>query len=99
MEMSDADNFEHLGEVAIVGLAGRFPGARHTDEFWRNLRDGVESITFYSPEELAGAGVDAATLKNPRYVRAKGALRDMEMFDAHLFGVTRRERVGGRGGG
>ena len=91
MEMSDADNFEHLGEVAIVGLAGRFPGARHTDEFWRNLRDGVESITFYSPEELAGAGVDAATLKNPRYVRAKGALRDMEMFDASFFGFTRRE--------
>ena len=44
--------------VAIVGMSGRFPGARNLDELWRNLRDGVESVSFFSAEELAAAGVD-----------------------------------------
>ena len=43
--------------IAIVGMAGRFPGARDLGHFWRNLRDGVESITRFSDEELAASGV------------------------------------------
>jgi acyl transferase domain-containing protein len=49
-------------EVAIIGMAGRFPGARSVEEFWQNLKAGVESISFFSDQELQASGVDAATL-------------------------------------
>ena len=77
--------------VAIVGLSARFPGASGAGELWRNLRDGVESITFFTDEELAAAGVGSALLGNPRYVRAKGALAGADLFDAAFFGFTPRE--------
>jgi acyl transferase domain-containing protein len=77
--------------IAIVGLAARFPGARDAAELWRNLRDGVGSISVLSDEELAAAGVDPALLADPRYVRAKGALADADRFDAAFFGFTPRE--------
>ena len=44
-------------EIAIVGMAGRFPGARNVAEYWANIRDGVESIRRLSEEELERAGV------------------------------------------
>lgn len=68
--------------VALIGMAGRFPGARNIDEFWRNLRDGVSSITFFSDEELAANGVNPDLLKNARYVKASAVLDDVELFDA-----------------
>ncbi len=52
------------GAVAIVGMAGRFPGARSVEEFWRNLRAGVESVSFFSDEELTCAGVDPAAARS-----------------------------------
>src|SRR5689334_14811181 len=78
-------------DIAIVGLAARFPGARDAAELWRNVRDGVESIAVLSGEELAAAGVDPALLADPRYVRAKGVLEDADRFDAAFFGFTPRE--------
>lgn len=80
-----------LEPVAIVGLAGRFPGADDVDQFWANLRDGVECIAFPTDEELLAAGVPAAALADPRYVKAVAAARDIEGFDAELFGLTPRE--------
>jgi acyl transferase domain-containing protein/acyl carrier protein len=77
--------------IAIVGMAGRMPGAENLQQYWSNLRDGVESIAFFSDEELAAAGVDAALLRNPRYVRARGVLQGAELFDAGLFGLSPRE--------
>ena len=77
-------------EIAVVGMAGRFPGARDVGELWRNLRAGVESITFFSDEELAAAGVDPALRRDPRYVPAKGYLADVELFDAEFFGIGPR---------
>jgi acyl transferase domain-containing protein len=81
---------ESAPRVAVVGLAARFPGARSVDELWRNLRDGVESISYFTPEELAGS-VDPLLLADPRYVRAKGMLPDADLFDAAFFGFTPRE--------
>ena len=46
--MIDEEIDHSASEVAVIGFAGRFPGARNTDEFWRNLRDGVESISFFT---------------------------------------------------
>ncbi|MES1241997.1 MAG: amino acid adenylation domain-containing protein [Acidobacteriota bacterium] len=78
-------------DIAIVGMAGRFPGARSVEELWRNLAGGVESIRFFSEEELRSAGVDASTLDNPDYVKANGVLDGVELFDAPFFGFTARE--------
>ncbi len=77
--------------IAIVGLAVRFPGADSVEAFWRNLRDGVESVSFFSDDELRAAGVAPATVADPRYVKANGVLRDADKFDAAFFGMTPRE--------
>jgi acyl transferase domain-containing protein len=77
--------------IAVVGMACRFPGAETLDAFWQNLCDGVESITSFTDEELRAAGVDPEDLASGKYVRAAPILRDIESFDAGLFGYTRLE--------
>lgn len=77
--------------VAIVGMAGRFPGARDVEGFWNNVRRGVESIRFFTADELTAAGVPAEWLADSRYVRARGVVEDVDKFDAGLFGYTPRE--------
>jgi acyl transferase domain-containing protein/acyl carrier protein len=77
--------------IVIVGMSGRFPGARSLAEFWRNLRDGVESISFFTEDELIAERIDPASVRDPAYVRAKGVLEGVEMFDAAFFGFTPRE--------
>ena len=77
--------------IAIIGLAGRFPGARDVNQFWSNLRDGVESITFRSREESAALGVSASKVSNPNYFNAEGVLEDIDKFDAAFFGYNPRE--------
>ncbi|HKP12634.1 MAG TPA: SDR family oxidoreductase [Blastocatellia bacterium] len=75
----------------MIGLAGRFPGASNIEEFWRNLRDGVESISFFTDEELQSAGINPALLHDPDYVKAAGVLKDAQWFDAAFFGFNPRE--------
>jgi amino acid adenylation domain-containing protein len=77
--------------IAIIGMAGRFPGAADLEQFWRNLRDGVESISFFSDDELAEAGIAPALLSDPSYIKAAGLLDDVDLFDAAFFGLTPRE--------
>jgi acyl transferase domain-containing protein/acyl carrier protein/2-polyprenyl-3-methyl-5-hydroxy-6-metoxy-1,4-benzoquinol methylase len=77
--------------IAVIGMAGRFPGAKSIEEFWQNLCDGKESISFFTNEELVAAGVDPALLNDPQYVKASAVLEDIEMFDAAFFGYTPRE--------
>ncbi|HEX9727598.1 MAG TPA: aminotransferase class III-fold pyridoxal phosphate-dependent enzyme, partial [Gemmatimonadales bacterium] len=77
--------------IAIVGMAVRFPGATTLDAFWRNLREGIESIRSFNPDELQAAGVDPAVLADPAYVNAGGAPDGVAMFDAGFFGYTPRE--------
>jgi len=78
-------------EIAVIGMAGRFPGAKNLEQFWRNLCDGVESIKFFTDEELLAKGVDASLLNDPHYVKAEAVLDYIEMFDASFFGFTPRE--------
>jgi acyl transferase domain-containing protein/acyl carrier protein len=77
--------------VAVIGMVGRFPGAGNLEEFWENLAGGVESITFFSEEELLAAGVAAETLRQPEYVKARGVLAGADLFDAGFFGYSPRE--------
>jgi amino acid adenylation domain-containing protein len=74
--------------VAIIGLVGRFPGARNIEEFWRNLQGGVESISFFTDDELMAAGIDSQVLHNPNYVKAQGVMEDADLFDAEFFGYS-----------
>ncbi|WP_354642977.1 SDR family NAD(P)-dependent oxidoreductase [Kitasatospora camelliae] len=78
-------------EIAVIGLACRFPGASGPEQFWENLRSGTESITFFSPEELAAAGVPEALRGDPDYVAAQGVLAGADLFDADFFGVSPKE--------
>lgn len=79
---------ESLKGIAIIGLAGRFPGARNVEQFWDNLKRGVESITFFREDELELA---SAPVKDPNYVKARGVLAEVEQFDAAFFGLQPKE--------
>jgi amino acid adenylation domain-containing protein len=72
--------------IAIVGFAGRFPGAADVQAFWQNLQDGKESITVFAPEQL-DPSIPAAHKTDPSYVAARGVIDGVELFDAGFFGI------------
>jgi len=78
-------------DIAVIGMAGRFPGAKDVDEFWQALRAGRESITFFSDEELKKSGIDPSLLADPYYVKASAVLDKPEYFDAGFFKYSPRE--------
>ncbi|MGD1856292.1 MAG: SDR family NAD(P)-dependent oxidoreductase [Leptolyngbyaceae cyanobacterium] len=78
-------------ETAVIGMAGRFPGAPTLADFWHNLQNGVESVSFFSEEELLDAGIEAATVKQPNYVKARAILENADVFDAGFFGLSPRD--------
>ncbi|QRO01833.1 amino acid adenylation domain-containing protein [Archangium violaceum] len=77
--------------IAIVGMSGRFPGARNLGEFWRNLCEGVESVSFFTDEELQRSVLEPSMLRDPNYVRAGAVLDDVESFDAEHFGLMPKQ--------
>ena len=89
--MSPSSTTDSLEGIAIIGMAGRFPGARNLAEFWQNLRAGRETIARFTDDELRAAGVSEELLRNPNYVKAGTVLPDMECFDAGFFGYIPRE--------
>ncbi|MEM8530261.1 MAG: beta-ketoacyl synthase N-terminal-like domain-containing protein [Chloroflexota bacterium] len=80
-------------DIAIIGMTGRFPGASNVEAFWQNLRSGVESISFFSEEELIEVGHDPKVVRAPNFVGARPILssEDVETFDAPFFGYSPRE--------
>jgi acyl transferase domain-containing protein len=78
-------------DIAIIGFAGRFPGARSAGEFWNNVRSGVDSLTRFTSEELAAAGVAPAQSEDPDFVAAGMVLQDIDLFDAGFFGFNPQE--------
>ncbi|RKH50973.1 non-ribosomal peptide synthetase/type I polyketide synthase, partial [Corallococcus llansteffanensis] len=82
------------GSIAIIGLAGRFPGAMTVQEFWRNLRGGVESISRFTPEELEhlpGLPEGLELWHHPAFVPAGGVIDGVEKFDHAFFDMSLRE--------
>ena len=77
--------------IAIVGQRVRVPGADDVDQFWQNLADGVESITFLSEDEMRSAGVPDSVINLPGYVNAAPLLGDIDRFDAGFFGFSARD--------
>jgi amino acid adenylation domain-containing protein len=78
-------------DIAVIGLAGRFPGAPDVRRLWLNLVDGREGIRHFTAAELIAAGLDPAMVERPDYVKAKGFLGDVDLFDAGFFGLNPRE--------
>jgi phthiocerol/phenolphthiocerol synthesis type-I polyketide synthase E len=80
-----------VDRVAVIGMTGRYPGAKNLEQYWENLHQGRECITFFSDEELLEAGIDAAVLANPNYIKAHGMYEGTHLFDAGFFGYMARE--------
>lgn len=78
-------------DIAIVGMAGRFPGSANIDEYWNNLVNGVESIRRLTEDDLLKAGVARRDFEDPDYVRACPVLADIDKFDAAFFGLSPRD--------
>jgi acyl transferase domain-containing protein/thioesterase domain-containing protein len=91
LTMGTKAEVEHLEGVAVIGMAGRFPGASSLERFWQNLVKGIESVSTFSDAQLLSAGVDPDLLKLPNYVKAGVVLDGVEMFDADFFGFSPRE--------
>src|SRR5262245_16801165 len=78
--------------IAIIGMAGRFPGAENVEEFWANLVAGRECVSFFSDAELRESGLDPEGLRSRgHYVPARGVLKEADCFDAAFFGIHPKE--------
>src|SRR3954462_7719922 len=77
--------------IAIVGMAGRFPGAPTIDDLWRNLLEGVEAMRPFTDEELAESGVSLSVARRPEYVAAGAPLEHADAFDAEFFSIPAHE--------
>src|SRR5579864_254598 len=80
-----------LGKIAVIGMSGRYPKAANLEQYWKNLAEGRECISFFSDEELLEAGAPPELVHNPDYVKALGAYEGTFLFDAPFFGYTPRE--------
>jgi phthiocerol/phenolphthiocerol synthesis type-I polyketide synthase E len=83
-----AESTRPVEGIAVIGMAGKFPGAPNLDVFWQNLKTGVESITHFSEEELE---VPASISESSNYVRARAIIDGVDLFDADFFGMQPRE--------
>lgn len=82
--MDNEDNYD----IAIIGMSGRFPGAKNLGEFWDNLINTRESIAFFTDEALISNGIDPALVRRPDYVKAMPVLDGPGLFDAAFFGYS-----------
>src|SRR5580658_5936653 len=87
--MSNAE--DRLEGIAIVGLAGRFPGAFTVDDFWSLIREGREGLRDLTEQELLNEGIDPRDVFNPFYVRRAGILDRVDEFAASFFGISARQ--------
>ncbi|MEL6929362.1 MAG: beta-ketoacyl synthase N-terminal-like domain-containing protein, partial [Cyanobacteria bacterium J06600_6] len=78
-------------DVAIIGMSCRFPGASNIAEFWSNLCNDIESISWFSDREMIDSGVDPELVKDPNYVKASPILDRIEDFDADFWGYSPKE--------
>jgi acyl transferase domain-containing protein/acyl carrier protein len=89
--MTEIEHTNSLEGIAIIGMTGRFPKAKDLHQYWQNLRDGVESITFFTDQELEALGIPPALIRDPNYVKAGSFMDDIDLFDASFFGYSPRE--------
>ncbi len=86
--------YDYTGlEIAVIGMSGRFPGAHDLQEYWDNIKAGIEAISFFSDDELIEHGISPEELKKINYVKAKGVFPDIEYFDYDLFKYTPKDAL------
>ena len=90
--MATDDRFDPIAscDVAIIGMAGRFPKSSNVSDFWENLKRGAEGISFFSDDEME-VYIAPEDLRNPNFVKAKGVLDEIDLFDASFFNISARE--------
>ena len=88
--MDREEHKEPLNGIAIVGMAGRLPGARNIAEFWRNLCAGVDSVTRFQESELEDV-FSPEIRRAANFVKARPILEGVELFDAPFFSMYARE--------
>lgn len=88
---SMAEDKDISTKIAIIGMDGRFPGARNIAEFWENLRAGRDTTRELTDEELLLAGASRETISDPNYIRRCAYLDDTDKFDARFFGIAPRD--------
>ena len=74
--------------IAVIGMSCRFPGADNIDQFWDNLKNGVESVEILNDQDLRESGITTDVYNHPNYVRSAPVLNNVEMFDAGFFGFS-----------
>jgi acyl transferase domain-containing protein len=89
--MSRVETSESIEGVAIIGMAGRFPGAKNIADFWQNLKSGVESVSIFTDDELISAGINPALLNDKNYIKSGSILEDIDLFDAAFFDFNPKE--------
>ncbi len=89
--MTTSERINPANHIAIIGMACRLPGATDVGQYWRNLLDGVESLTTFTDEQLLAAGVAPELVRSPHYVKSRGIIDGADQFDAAFFGFTPRE--------
>jgi acyl transferase domain-containing protein len=78
-------------DIAIIGMSCRYPKANDIKQFWRNICDSQECITYFSEEELLANFISKSELEDSKYVKANGILENIDLFDASFFGFTPTE--------
>lgn len=78
-------------DIAIVGLSGKFHGSKDIREFWKNLEQGNELLTFHTEQELEAFGIDQSIINDPNYVPVNSIAAGVENFDYAFFGYTKDE--------
>lgn len=78
-------------DIAVIGIAVDVPGAVTVQDFWKVLQNGEETIHFYSDDELKELGISEHLINSPNYVKAKGRVDDLEVFDSEFFGISPKE--------
>ncbi|WP_188068391.1 hybrid non-ribosomal peptide synthetase/type I polyketide synthase [Brevibacillus brevis] len=90
--MAETRNFNGL-EIAVIGLSCRFPGANNRQQFWNNIKDGLDSVTFFTDEELKAEGVPPELIQNKNYVKAVAIIDQFEYFDERFFGYSPKDAL------
>lgn len=85
------DEFEGIEPIAIIGMSCRFPDADNIDEFWNNLKNGKESVSFFTEDELLSGGLDRDLINDPDYIRAGCIINDIDLFDYSFFDYSAAE--------
>ncbi len=86
-----SEELEGSADIAVVGMAGAFPGAHNIHDYWQRLHDQQENITFFNKDELLQAGLPPELIDNPAFVPARGIFEDAPYFDESFFGMSPKQ--------